>query len=80
MEKIIYKRHGKEVHLRIVKALMQWGYRILVDKAGCETTAWIGEYGESDRIFETKEDAEKALISYANNLLEVQAINHFIVY
>lgn len=69
MRGISYIYLGKRYTHRIEEAFIENGYRILVDEEGKkESSAWIGSDGESDRIFPTHQEAEKALEKKLENL------------
>lgn len=80
MKKVIFERLGQEIQLRVTEAFMTDGFRVLVDKENCNTSVWVGIDGKNDRIFSTKEEAEMAVLTYTNKLLNSNLIKNFVAY
>lgn len=81
MEKIVFEKLGQEITIKIAPAFLEDGYRVLVSIEGNSNyKSWIAADGESDRIFKTKEEAETAVIEYANKLVKCKAIKFYNIY
>lgn len=80
MEKVEFLKHGQLTTLRIAKAFLVDGYRVFIDKEHEPSKTWVGDDGESDKIFSTKESAENAIIIYVNKLLDYNFIKNYTVY
>ncbi len=80
MKKIEFVKDGILTTYRIEEAFMEEGFRILVDYENRkESVTWIDKDGESDRVFEKREDAEMVVLEYVNKLLKIGAIEKFVV-
>lgn len=78
MNKVEFVKDGILTVYRIEEAFIEKGFRILIDfENRKEPVAWIDIDGESDRIFEKKEDAEAAILEYVNRLVKIGAIKDF---
>lgn len=78
MNKVEFVKDGILTVYRIEEAFIEDGFRILIDfENRKEPVAWIDIDGESDRIFEKKEDAEAAILEYINRLVKIGAIKDF---
>lgn len=78
MNKVEFVKDGIMTVYRIEEAFIEDGFRILIDfENRKEPVAWIDIDGESDRIFEKKEDAEAAILEYINRLVKIGAIKDF---
>lgn len=78
MQGISYIKLNKKITHRITEAFIDEGYRILRDEEGRTwPVAWIGEDGESDRIFPTHQEAEKVLLEYGEKLKKFAGISDY---
>lgn len=82
MKKVEFVKDGTITTYRIEEAFMTKGFRILIDYENSTrktSDVWIDKDGDSDRVFNTKEEAEIAVFEYTNKLLKIGAIEKFVV-
>lgn len=74
---INYEKHCEKIQIKVAPAFLQNGYRVLVNRQLKGISSWISDDGETDKVFDTIELANEAVINYAKKMLLSKVIDKF---